>query len=66
MMKNDSDFSFDHSQTSYQAHIFRIRSAHGYCRLAEYEPYTPTQLEDTRGQIFLPNREIAKDPIVNT
>ena len=66
MMKNDSDFPFDHSQMSYQAHIFRIRSAHGYYRLAEYEPRTPTQLRDTRGQIFLINRENAKDPIVNT
>ena len=66
MMKNDSDFSLDRSQMSYLAHIFRFRSAHGYYRLEEYEPRTLTQLEDTRGQNFLLNRENAKDPIVNT
>ena len=66
MIKNDPDFSFDHLQMSQQAHIIRIRSAHGYYRLAEYELRTPSHLGDTLSQIFSVYRETAKDPIVDT
>ena len=62
---NEVDFPFDHLQMSSEADIFRIRSAHEYYQLVEYELPTPPLLGDTRGQIFSVLIENPPNTIVN-